>query len=159
MRDVNRQTLATEFVHDSQAPKSAAVAQRIRDEVHTPTARSAHSAPLVSVEAPGSYVSSPSPAPRVLLPCRVVEPASGSPAGLRVEASRGSSGSPSPVAPAPISRSELVASLEDREYCDIASSSAESPYIGSTYVLKFHVRLVFARRPGAVPGPSRSVSQ
>ena len=36
MRDVNRQTLTTELVHDGQAPKSAAVAQGIRDEVHAP---------------------------------------------------------------------------------------------------------------------------
>ena len=36
MRDVNRQTLPTELVYDRQAPKSSTVAQRVRDEVHTP---------------------------------------------------------------------------------------------------------------------------
>ena len=123
------------------------------------TARSAHSAPLGSDEGPGSYVSYFLPAQRALLPCRVVELASGLPTGLRVEASRGSSGSPSAAAPALTPRCELVKAPGDREYCDIASSSAESPCTGSLCVLKPLARLAPVRRPGAVPGPSRSVSQ
>ena len=63
------------------------------------------------------------------------------------------------MAPALTPRCELVKAPGDREYCDIASSSAESPCTGSLCVLKPLARLAPVRRPGAVPGPSRSVSQ
>ena len=115
--------------------------------------------PLGSVEGPGSCVSFPSSAPRAFPPCRVVELVSCSPAGIFVEASRGSSGSPSVAAPAPTLRCELVEAPGDRECCDIASSSVETLCTGSLCVLKPLARLAPARRPGAVPGPSRSVSQ
>ena len=83
---------------------------------------------------------------RALLPCRVVELASGLPTGLRVEASHGSSGSPSAAAPALTPRCELVKAPGDREYCDIASCTdrSETPRTACTW------------RPGAVPGPSVS---